>query len=83
MNFTTDGESKKKTLNRFIKSFLDKEIRVKLIYPLPEVGWNLSKLNMVSNISKGSIPDKVSTSFQVFLKRQNYSKVYREIHIYR
>ena len=73
MNFTTDGESKKKTLNRFIKSFLDKEIRVKLIYPLPEVGWNLSKLNMVSNISKGSIPDKVSTSFQVFLKRQNYS----------
>jgi hypothetical protein len=73
MNFTTDGESKKKTLNRFIKSFLDKEIRVKLIYPLPEVGWNLSKLNMVSNISKGSIPDKVSTSFQVFLKRQNYA----------
>jgi len=73
INFTSDGESKKNTFNKFIKSFLDKEIKVKLIYPLPEVGWNLSKLNMVNSIFNGSIPDKVSTSVQVFNKRQNFS----------
>lgn len=73
INFTSDGESKKNTFNKFIKSFLDKEIKVKLIYPLPEVGWNLSKLNMVNNIFNGSIPDKVSTSAKVFIKRQNFS----------
>lgn len=73
INFTSDGESKKDTFNKFIKSFLDKEIKVKLIYPLPEVGWNLSKLNMVNSIFNGSIPDKVSTSVQVFIKRQNFS----------
>ena len=73
INFTSNGESKKNTFNKFIKSFLDKEIKVKLIYPLPEVGWNLSKLNMVNSIFNGSIPDKVSTSVQVFNKRQNFS----------
>ena len=46
---------------------------MKLIYSLPEVGWNLSKLNMVNKIFKGSIPQEVSTNLKVFLKRQNFS----------
>ncbi len=73
INFTTDGESKKNTLNNFLNSFFEREIKVKLIYPLPEVGWNLSKLNMVNKIFRGGIPEEVSTSFKVFLKRQNFS----------
>ena len=46
---------------------------MKLIYSLPEVGWNLSKLNLVNKIYKGSIPEEVSTSFEVYLKRQKFS----------
>ena len=73
INFTTDGESKKNTLNSFLNSFFEREIEVKLIYSLPEVGWNLSKLNLVNKIYKGSIPEEVSTSFEVYLKRQKFS----------
>ena len=73
INFTTDGESKKNTLNRFLNSFFEQEIKVKLIYSLPEVGWNLSKLNMVNRIYTGSIPEEVTTSFDVYLKRQKFS----------
>ena len=73
VNFTADGESKKNTLNTFLNSFFEREIKVKLIYSLPEVGWNLSKLNMVNKIFKGSIPQEVSTNLKVFLKRQNFS----------
>ena len=74
-NFTSDGESKKNTLNSFLQSFFEKEIKVKLIHPLPEVGWDLSKLNMVNKIFKSSIPEKVTTSFKTYTKRQKFSNL--------
>jgi peptidoglycan/LPS O-acetylase OafA/YrhL len=72
-NFTSDGESKKNTFDSFINSFLEKEIKVKLIYPLPEVGWNLPKLNMANRIFEGSIPMTVDTSYKLFLQRNEFS----------
>jgi len=72
-NFTADGKSKINTLNSFLNSFFEREIKVKLIYSLPEVGWNLSKLNLINKIYKGSIPEEISTSFEVYLKRQKFS----------
>ena len=72
-NFTFDREAKKDILNKFINSFIENEIKVKLIYSLPEVGWNLSKLNMVNKFFNGSIPEEVSTSYEIFLKRQKFS----------
>ncbi len=71
--FTSDGQSKKNTFNSFLSSFFEKEIKIKLIFPLPEVGWNLSKLNMVNKIFKKGIPETISTSFEVYSERQNFS----------
>ena len=46
-----------------LDKFIENEIKVKLIYSLSEVGWNLSKLNMVNKFFNGSIPEEVSTSY--------------------
>ena len=61
--FATSGNAKKMAVKEFINSFLDNDIKVKLIYPIPEVGWHLSKLNMIKLNFENKIPETLSTSF--------------------
>ena len=71
--FDVSGEAKKIAVREFINGFLDNDIRVKLIYPIPEVGWHLSKLNLIKLNFEDKIPETLSTSLEVFKERQAFS----------
>ena len=71
--FDISGEAKKMAFREFINGFLDNDVKVKLIYPIPEVGWHLSKLNTIKLNFENKIPETLSTSLEVFKKRQSFS----------
>ena len=62
----------KKTMNKTIQTINNLGQKIILIYPIPEVGWNLPRF-YINQIKKGykldDINNHISTSFEVFKKR--------------
>jgi peptidoglycan/LPS O-acetylase OafA/YrhL len=75
-----------KSFNKTINDLLTNSIKIVLIYPVPEVGWNVSKklitrLALSGDGLKGVFESNpLTTSHKVFLKRsQNIYKIYKSI----
>ena len=76
----------KKSFNKTINDLLANNIKIVLIYPVPEVGWNVSKklitrLALSGDGLKGVFEtNPLTTSHKVFLKRsQNIYQIYKSI----
>ena len=75
-----------KSFNKTINDLLANNIKIVLIYPVPEVGWNVSK-KLITRLAlngdglKGVFEtNPLTTSHKVFLKRsQNIYKIYKNI----
>jgi hypothetical protein len=71
--FNSDPGSKKKILRNYIEELLNQGIKIKLVYPIPEAGWNMSKYNMNNIIYGDSVPEYVSTNYDLFVKRNKFA----------
>ena len=70
--FLTDLEPLKKLIKDHIVELTDKDYRVVLIYPIPEVGWDIPPLYARKIMQSGapSLPENtLSTSYAVFKER--------------
>ena len=71
--FHTDSFHKKKIIRNYVEELLDSNLLVKLVYPVPEVGWNISKFNMNNLIFGSKIPEYISTDYQLYLQRNKFA----------
>jgi peptidoglycan/LPS O-acetylase OafA/YrhL len=68
-----DADSKARAVSEFIKSFKKLGAPVVIQFPVPEVGWNVPNLNFKNLVSKGMIPEIISTSAERFEKRNAFA----------
>ena len=66
------GQAKLNSINRFIESFKENNLKITLLYPIPEVGWNMPKYNNTKIILNETIPEIVSTDYSLYLKRNKF-----------
>jgi hypothetical protein len=67
-----DKESKRAALEQLIKVILDTNLRLFLIYPVPEIGWNISRLNWNHYKSSGTLLDSISIPKEDFESRNRF-----------
>tara|TARA_R110002072_G_scaffold1598_8_gene13684 strand:+ start:8853 stop:10946 length:2094 start_codon:yes stop_codon:yes gene_type:complete len=71
-NFTNDGVHKADAVNDFLTQFNKTAQLLVLIYPVPELGFNLPRHNFQSHRAEGSVPETVTTSSEVFRSRNAF-----------
>ncbi len=70
--YSTGGEGKKRAINDFVANLASNSEHLILIYPVPEAGWNIPKLNFLSYLSKGAAQPLISTSFSAYQTRNAF-----------
>lgn len=72
-HFSIDAEGKKNAVKNLVSSFNELNKPIFLIYPVPEVGWDIPKMNLKRFIlGKKSITSDISTSYALFKKRNAF-----------
>jgi peptidoglycan/LPS O-acetylase OafA/YrhL len=66
---TEQTERRSELLRSTIQTLLDRGRRVVVIYPIPEVGWNVPRFLMGERIFGQALRHPMSTSYQVYLDR--------------
>ena len=64
-----DGDFKKYAIYDFLNHLRENTNKLLLVYPIPEAGWNVPRLNFFSYINNGKINEMLSTSYDAFNKR--------------
>jgi peptidoglycan/LPS O-acetylase OafA/YrhL len=60
------AEAKGEALEALVAGLLSTNLPILLVYPIPEVGWNIAKENIYSYKYQGKILDQLSTSTQLY-----------------
>lgn len=71
-NWKTDGQAKRFAVSNFIQLFTSTQKQVLLVYPIPEVGWDLPRYNFVSYLTSGKVLPEVSTLYTSFYARNRF-----------
>jgi peptidoglycan/LPS O-acetylase OafA/YrhL len=72
-DFTTSKDVKVTVINNFINSFDSLNMPIYLIYPAPEMGWNIPRMNYKTKFLTGHDELKiVSIPYEVFKKRNRF-----------
>lgn len=64
-----DADSRRAAVRDFIDKMNSVDKPVFLVYPIPEVGWNIYKKNYRHFRENGAIMDQISTSFDLYKER--------------
>jgi peptidoglycan/LPS O-acetylase OafA/YrhL len=67
-----DSESKKIALNNFLDGILSSTKKLYLIYPVPEISWDIVRKNIVYYRVNGTLLDEISIPYSDFKKRNGY-----------
>ncbi len=70
--FYLSGRQKKKSLTQMMHSFLSTGVNVILVYPIPELGWNVYAENMRYYLRKGDLLPELSSSYSLYKKRNKF-----------
>jgi hypothetical protein len=71
--FTFSQKEKEKAIKHFIKGLDHIGKPIILVYPIPEVGWSIKRMNFQRYmIGKGKIHDDVSTSYERYKERNAF-----------
>jgi hypothetical protein len=70
-NWKTDGQAKRFAVSNFIRLFTSTQKQVVLVYPIPEVGWDLPRYNFVNYLKTGIVSPEVSTLYTSFYARNH------------
>ena len=70
--WVTDGEWKRQAVWRFLQKLLATQKQVLVVYPVPEVGWDLPLYNFATYLQTGHVPSDVSTSRALYKTRNQF-----------
>ena len=71
---STAAAGKRVAIERLVASLLDTGLDVVVIYPVPEVGWNLPQLNFRRYLANGAVPAVVSTPVAAYRARNAFAE---------
>jgi peptidoglycan/LPS O-acetylase OafA/YrhL len=69
---STLAEGKKQAITTFLDQVLATDKQVFLVYPAPESGWNVPRLNFHHLVVTDKLVGTISTSFDVYKKRNRF-----------
>ncbi len=70
--WSTHGEWKKQAVWAFLDKLIAVQKTVFLVYPVPEVGWDLPLYNFATYLQTGDVPRDVSTSRALYQNRNKF-----------
>ena len=70
--WVTDGEWKQQAVWGFLQKLLATQKQVLVVYPVPEVGWDLPLYNFSTYLQTGNVPSDVSTSRALYKTRNQF-----------
>lgn len=70
--WVTDGDAKKQDIWRFLLRLQSSGKPVWVVYPVPEVGWELPLYNFATYLQTGKVPADVSTSYALYRQRNRF-----------
>lgn len=70
--WVTDGDAKKEAIWKFLLRLQSSGKPVWVVYPVPEVGWDLPRYNFATYLQTGKVPADVSTSYALYKQRNRF-----------
>jgi peptidoglycan/LPS O-acetylase OafA/YrhL len=70
--WVTDGDAKKEAIWKFLLRLESSGKHVWVVYPVPEVGWDLPLYNFATYLQTGKVPADVSTSYALYKQRNRF-----------
>lgn len=70
--WTTEGAAKKQAVWTFLNKLKATQKQVFVVYPVPEVGWDLPLYNFATYLQSGTVQQDVSTSYALYKKRNKF-----------
>lgn len=70
--WTTSAEAKSQAIWRFLNRMNSTKKKVLVVYPIPEVGWDLPRYNFATYLQTGDVPSEISTSYALYKKRNAF-----------
>lgn len=71
-DWSVGAEGKKKAVHELLKNLASPGKPMVLVYPVPEVGWDLPRYNFAMYAKTGAVQAVVSTSYDLFKKRNGF-----------
>lgn len=66
------ADDKRQAFRQFIEGMLSTGANLHVVYPVPEMGWNINRLNLLAYWGTGQIAKEISISEQDYLKRNAF-----------
>ncbi len=70
--WTTAGDAKKQAVWMFLNKLKATQKQVFVVYPIPEVGWDLPLYNFATYLQTGNVRRDVSTSYELYKTRNKF-----------
>jgi hypothetical protein len=71
-DWVTDGDAKRQAVWDFFSKLVDTQKRVVVVYPVPEVGWDVPAYNFSTYLQTGKVNPDVSTSYALYKQRNRF-----------
>lgn len=70
--WVTDGEWKKQAVWAFLIKLAETQKQILVVYPIPEVGWDVPRYNFATYLQTGKVDNTISTSFELYKSRNRF-----------
>jgi peptidoglycan/LPS O-acetylase OafA/YrhL len=70
--WTVNESAKRRALHNLLGGLASPGKPMVLVYPVPEVGWDLPRYNFTTYRKTGQVQSEVSTSYELFKKRNSF-----------
>lgn len=70
--FVSGPEAKAAAVHKFIAAYAALGVPVIVLYPIPEVGWNVPDFNFKHFLTTGAVPASISTDASRFTDRNSF-----------
>ena len=70
--WVTDGDAKRQAVLGFLGKLVATHKRVVVVYPVPEVGWDVPTYNFSTYLQTGKVYPDISTSYALYMRRNRF-----------
>jgi peptidoglycan/LPS O-acetylase OafA/YrhL len=71
-NLRYDADSKENRIRFMIESFLSKAEKLYFVYPIPEIGWDIARLNHIHFKKNGKYLENISIPYSEYINRNEF-----------
>jgi peptidoglycan/LPS O-acetylase OafA/YrhL len=70
--WVTDGDAKRQAVWDSLSKLIETQKRVLVVYPVPEVGWDVPAYNFSTYLQTGKVNPDISTSYALYKQRNRF-----------